>query len=249
MLLKDKVALVTGSSRGIGQATARLLAQQGAKVAINYFKDATAAERVKRLITDGGGKAEVFQGDATEPDDVARMVAGCEDALGPVDVLVANASMSFKMLPFLQYEWADFETKLVSELKAAFYPCKAVAPGMIERGGGSIVLISSGLSKHASTGFVAHSTAKAGLDAFCRSLASELGPQGVRVNVVAPGLTLTDATANLPEEQKKAMASLCPLQRNGLPKDIAGAVLFCASELGQFITGCYLPVDGGFTML
>jgi NAD(P)-dependent dehydrogenase (short-subunit alcohol dehydrogenase family) len=120
---------------------------------------------------------------------------------------------------------------------------------MIERGGGSIVAVSSSMSRTWGNGFVAHSTAKAALDSFVRSLACELGPEGIRVNTVAPGLILTDATANLSPYLKDAASARCPLRRNGLPRDVAGAVLFLASDLAQFITGSYLAVDGGFTML
>jgi NAD(P)-dependent dehydrogenase (short-subunit alcohol dehydrogenase family) len=249
MLLENKVALVTGASRGIGQATARQLAAQGAKVAINYFRSEHQAQRVKELIQEGGGTAEMVQADVTNADQVDQMVATVEKSLGPIDVLVTNAAMTFKMVPFMEYEWADFELKLTTELKATFFPCKAVLQGMVERKRGSIIAISSGLSKRASPGFVAHSTAKAALDSFVRSLATELGPVGVRVNTVAPGLTLTDATASLPQQQKDAMAAISALRRNGLPKDIAGVVAFLASDLAGFMTGCYLPVDGGFTML
>jgi NAD(P)-dependent dehydrogenase (short-subunit alcohol dehydrogenase family) len=114
---------------------------------------------------------------------------------------------------------------------------------------GDVVRISSGLSRHANHGFVAQSTAKAALDAFVRALASELGPGGVRVNTVAPGVTLTDGAAQMSLVAKAASAANCPLGRNGLPEDMAGAVLFLASDLSRFMTGSYLPVDGGFTML
>jgi NAD(P)-dependent dehydrogenase (short-subunit alcohol dehydrogenase family) len=105
------------------------------------------------------------------------------------------------------------------------------------------------MSKLAERGYVAHSSAKAALDAFVRSLAIELGPDGVRINTVAPGLTLTDATANLSRQHKDGAAARCPLRRNGLPRDVAGAILFLTSDLSEFMTGTYLPVDGGFTML
>jgi 3-oxoacyl-[acyl-carrier protein] reductase len=119
---------------------------------------------------------------------------------------------------------------------------------MVERRKGSVIAISSGLSRHPGEGFCAHSTAKSGLDAFVRSLAFELGPNGVRVNVVAPGLTLTDATSFLSQKEKDASAQMTPLRRNGLPEDVAGAVLFLASEESRFITGAYLPVSGGIQM-
>jgi NAD(P)-dependent dehydrogenase (short-subunit alcohol dehydrogenase family) len=120
---------------------------------------------------------------------------------------------------------------------------------MLERQSGSIIAISSTLSKHASGGFAAQSSAKAALDAFVRSLAVELGPEGIRVNTVAPGVTLTEAAAHMPQAHKAATAARTPLGRNGTASDMAGTVLFLASELSRFMTGCYLPVDGGITML
>lgn len=120
---------------------------------------------------------------------------------------------------------------------------------MIEQQRGCIIAVSSGLSRDPGEGFIAHSTAKSGLDAFVKSLALELGPHGIRVNVVAPGLTLTDATAQLPQEYKEASAQTIPLKRNGLPEDVAGAILLLASEEARFVTGAYLPVSGGIQML
>jgi len=118
----------------------------------------------------------------------------------------------------------------------------------VERRKGSVIAISSGLSRHPGEGFVAHSTAKSGLDAFAKSLALELGPHGIRVNVVAPGLTLTDATSFLPQKDKDWMAQATPMKRNGLPEDVAGAVLFLASDEARFVSGAYIPVSGGSHM-
>ena len=157
--------------------------------------------------------------------------------------------MSFRHRPFLEYEWSDLERKVSDELRAVFYACQAVAPGMLQRKSGSIVAISSSLSKRGNDGFLAQSTAKAAVDAFVRTLATELGPGGVRVNTIAPGVTLTDAAVPMSPLVKEAIAAKCPLRRNGLPEDMAGAVLFLASDLSCFMTGAYLPVDGGLTML
>lgn len=248
-LLTGRVALVTGSSRGIGSATVRLLAAQGAKVAINYVHSRARALRVKELIESDGGTAEVFQADVTDVTETSRLVADVQDCFGPIDVLVANAAIGFKIQPFIEYSWEDFSKKVTDELKSLYFLCQAVVPGMLERKSGSIIAVSSTMSKEANDGFVAHSAAKAAVDAFVRSLALELGESGVRANTVAPGLTLTDATANLSFQRKDSAAARCPMRRNGLPKDVAGAILFLASDLSQFMTGAYLPVDGGFTML
>jgi amino acid adenylation domain-containing protein len=248
-LLRGKVVLITGASRGIGSAAARLMASHGAKVAINYVSNHGRALRVKELIESEGGVAELFQADVTDPAQIAGMVAGVREKLGKIDVLISNAAIGFKMRSFVDYEWDDFQRKLDGELKSIFCLCKAVVPDMIERGSGSIVAVSSSMSRTWGNGFIAHSTAKSALDSFVRSLACELGPEGIRVNTVAPGLILTDATANLSPNTKDAASARCPLRRNGLPRDVAGALLFLASDLSQFMTGTYTPVDGGFTML
>jgi 3-oxoacyl-[acyl-carrier protein] reductase len=247
-MLENKVAIVTGSSRGIGAATAQLLAAQGARVLVNYATRQDAGERVVAEIVARGGRALLVHADVTVRDDVQRMVETAECELGPVDILVNNANMSFPIKPFTEYAWEDFERKLMNELRASFFCCQAVVAKMVARGSGCIVNVSSGLSRISGPGFVAHSSAKSALDAFSRSLALELGPSGIRVNVVAPGLTLTDATAHQPEQMRVAAAARTPLRRIGEPDDIAGAVLFFCTDWARFVTGTYLPVCGGSQM-
>ncbi|MBD3168489.1 MAG: SDR family oxidoreductase [candidate division Zixibacteria bacterium] len=249
MSLNGKVAIVTGSSRGIGAATARLLGQNGAKVTVNYTKDREAGARTLGEIEKAGGTAILVQADVTDYDQVKAMVEKTERDLGAVDILVNNANMSFPIMPFVKFPWEGFEQKLLHEMKASFYCCQAVVNGMIERGQGCIVNISSGLSRVPGPGFIAHTSAKSALDAFSKALALELGPYGIRVNVVAPGLTVTDATANQPEEMKAAIASRTPLRRLGQPEDIAGAVLFYCTDWSRFVTGTYMPVCGGTQMI
>ena len=248
-MMKDRVVLVTGASRGIGAATAKLLAAHGARVAVNYFQSEAAAQSVVNDIRAMDRRAIAVRADVRDAAQVRAMVAEVEREFGPVDTLVVNAAIGFPMRPFVEYEWSDFQAKLVGELGAAFNCCKAVVPGMRARRSGCIVAISSGLSRHPGLGFCAHSTAKSGLDAFVKSLALELGPEGIRVNTVAPGLTETDATAQVPVNHKEAMAGMTPLRRNGVPEDVAGAVLMVASSHAQFLTGVYVPVSGGALML
>jgi len=248
MHLKGQVALVTGASRGIGAATAKLLAEHGAAVGVNYFQSEDAARSVVAGVEAAGGRALAVKADVREKNQVEAMVRQVVAAFGPVDVLVVNASIGFPMAPFLEYPWEAFEAKLLGELKAAFNCCRAVAPAMVERRKGSIICVSSGLSRHPGFGFCAHSTAKSGLDGFAKSLALELGPHNIRVNVVAPGLTLTDATARVPQEHKDAAAAQTPLRRNGLAEDVAGAILFFAGDESGFVSGSYLPVSGGIQM-
>ncbi|MEH2420726.1 MAG: SDR family oxidoreductase [Nostoc sp.] len=248
-LLRDRVVLITGASRGIGAATAKLLGQHGAAVGVNYYGSETAAVEVVESITSAGGRAVAVKADVRDPQEVDAMVQQVADTLGIIDTLVINANANFPMAPFVDYRWEDFEAKLLGELKGAFFPCKAVVPSMIKHKRGIIIAVSSGLSRYPGEGFIAHSTAKSGLDAFIKSLALELGPHGIRANVVSPGLTLTDATAQLPQEYKDASVQMVPLKRNGLPEDVAGAILLLASDEAKFITGAYLPVSGGVQML
>ncbi|WIN00444.1 amino acid adenylation domain-containing protein [Actinoplanes oblitus] len=248
-LLHDRVVLVTGGSRGIGRATALLLAEQGARVAVNYRDSEADARHVQETIEAEGGTAEIFRADVTRADDVAAMVAAVTDRFGRIDVLVANAHMPYRQRSFLDLDWTDLERKVGDELRAVFHPCRLVLPGMLERRNGSIIALSSTLSRQGGTGSLAQGTAKAAVDAFVRSLAAEFGPRGVRVNAVAPGVTLTDAAMGLAPAAREDAAARAPMRRNGLPEDVAGAVLFLASDLSRFMTGAYLPVDGGFTTL
>lgn len=248
MLLKDRVALVTGASRGIGAAISRKFAEEGAAVGVNYFQSQTAALEVVQQIEAAGGRAAAVQADSRNRDQVEAMVSAVEEALGAIDILVVNASMTFPTKPFLNYEWGDFEAKLVGEIASAYHVCRAVVPSMVKRGGGSVIAVSSTLSRVPGPGFVAHATAKSALDSFVKSLALELGPVGVRVNTVAPGLTETDATAHIPAEMKDAIAKHTPLGRCAQPEDIAGVATFLASDLSQYLTGAYIPASGGTLM-
>lgn len=248
-MLKNRVALITGSSRGIGAATARLFAAQGASVAVNYNSNKDAALAVVNDITAAGGKAIAVQADVTDCSQVKNMITEVTESLGNIDTLVLNAGMNFKHAPFLEQEWADFERKIMGEMKAVYYTCQLVLPSMVEKKRGSIILVSSGLSKKPGRGFVTHSAAKAAVNMLSHSLADEFGPLGIRVNTIAPGLTLTDATSWMPEERLQMAAKHNPMRRIGQPEDLAGAILFLASDYAAYINGGYLPVDGGVTML
>jgi len=248
-LLQDKVAIVTGSSRGIGAETAKLLAAHGAKVAVNYCASRERAEQVLAEIRLRGGEGILAQADVTERAQVETLVRETQEKLGPIDILVNNAAIGFPTVPFTEYRWEDFERKVVQEMAACFHPCQAVIPGMVRRGHGCIVNVSSGLSRTPGVGYSSHSAAKSALDALSKSLATELGPAGIRVNVVAPGLTDTDATAFVPAQVREMIAQHTPLRRVGRPEDVAGAVLFCCVDWSRFVTGAYLPVSGGSHMI
>lgn len=249
MDLTGKTALVTGASRGIGAATAVLLARRGAAVVVNYLKNKTAAEAVVKTIADSGGKAMAAQADVRDRQAVKAMAAEAVSAFGPVDILILNAGAEVPFKPFVNLTFDDFERKVMGELKGFFYPLQEVLPGMIARKAGCIIGISSGLSRHPGYGFSAHTTVKSAVDGLMKSLALELGPVGIRVNTVAPGLTLTDATAWLPKERITAMAAATPMQRVATPEDIAGAVVMLVSGEAGFVTGAYVPVSGGVQMI
>ncbi len=248
MLLKDSVAIVTGSSRGIGAATAKLLASQGAKVAVNYAHDKHKGEQVVKDIVDAGGRAILVGADVTAREEVEALVRKAEAEFGPVDILINNANIRIPIAPFAKHTWEEFEAKVTGEMKALFHTCRAVIPGMSQRKRGCIVNISSALSRVPGPGFVAHSTAKSALDGFSKSLALELGPHGIRVNVVAPGATNTDALSFMSQEARDKLAERTPLRRFGQPDDVAGAVLFFCVDWSRFVTGTYLPVSGGVQM-
>jgi 3-oxoacyl-[acyl-carrier protein] reductase len=249
MLLQGRIALVTGASRGIGAAAARRLAAHGAAVAVNFLSNEAAAMEVVEAIVAAGGRAVSIQGDVRDQVQAQALVRRAEKLLGPVDTLVLNANMSFPMAPFADMPWEGFQQKLLGELASAFHPCKAVLPGMVQRRRGCIIAVSSGLSRQPGPGFSAHTTAKSGLDGFMKSLALELGPLGIRVNVVAPGLTETDATAFIPSAAKAAAGSHLPLGRIGQPEDVAGIIALVASDEAGYLTGQYLSAGGGGMML
>jgi 3-oxoacyl-[acyl-carrier protein] reductase len=247
--MKERVILVTGASRGIGAATAKLFGRQAAAVAVNYRRDEQGARAVSDDIRANGGRSIIVRADVREEDQVSAMVAEVARAFGPIDTLVVNASIDSPVQPFVEYAWTDFQAKVHGEMAAAFFCCKAVVGPMLERREGCIIAVSSELTRSPGEGFCAYTTAKSGLEGFMRTLALELGPGGIRVNVVAPGLTETDANASIPAADREAMARLAPLRRLARPEDVAGAVVMLASDHARFLTGLYVPVSGGTVML
>ncbi|MBU2502878.1 SDR family oxidoreductase [bacterium] len=248
MHLEGKTALVTGASRGIGAACARALAAHGAAVAVNYVSSREAAEKIAGEIATAGGKAVALQADVRDAGQVRRMVEGAARALGPLDILVLNAGPSVPWKPVHELSQEEFETKVLDEMRSFFLPAQSVMPAMIARRTGCIIGISSGLSRYPAFGFSAHTTSKSAVDGLMKSLAFELGPHGIRVNTVAPGLTRTDATAHMPEDQVRAIAGMTPMRRVGEAEDVAGLVAALAGDECGFVSGAYIPVSGGIQM-
>ncbi len=252
-VLEGKVALVTGGSRGVGAAICEVLAREGAAVVVNYLKSADKAEGVARRIRDRGGAALAYGADITDEEAVRDMVRAAAEALGPVDILVNNALPDYRFDPvsrkdFASIGWGDYLQQL-DALKGALCCCQAVVPGMIEGGGGKIVSILSNLINNPVVAYHDYTTAKSAFVGFSRNLASELGPHGVTVNMVAGGLVdETDASAPTTEEVRNIVASSTPLRRLATPEDLGLAVLMFASPWSRFVTGQYITCDGGLVM-
>jgi 3-oxoacyl-[acyl-carrier protein] reductase len=247
--LKDKVALVTGASRGIGAASAKALAHHGATVVINYIKSKDKADELLNEIKKAGGKGMVFQADVRDQGAVNSMVESTLREFGKIDVLVNNANINFPIRPFIELTWEQIEAKILGEMKALYNCSQAVLKDMLVRKSGKLIFVSSSLSRFPGFGFSAHAAAKSAMDGMAKVMAMELGPSGITVNVVGPGLTITDATAGQPKEVHEQVAAITPLGRLGMPDDIAGVVLFLASSLSDYLTGEYIPVTGGSFMI
>ena len=247
--LKDKVALITEASRGIGSASAKALASHGATIIVNYINRKDKAEAVLDEINGRGGRGMIFQADVRDNDAVNTMVDSALKEFGQIDILVNNANINFPVRPFFELTWGQIEAKIMGEMKALYNCSQAVLKDMINRKSGKLVFISSSLSRFPGYGFSAHAAAKSAMDGIAKVMAVELGPVGITVNVIGPGLTLTDATAGQPKEMHEQVAAITPLRRLGMPEDIAGAVVFLASSLSDYLSGEYLPVTGGSFMI
>ncbi|TBL80150.1 SDR family oxidoreductase [Paenibacillus thalictri] len=247
--LHGKVALVSGGARGIGAAAAKLLAQQGAKVVVNFAEREDAALDVVDQIAQQGGDAVAVRADVRDEKQVQQMVAETESRFGAIDILVSNANMQFVMKPILQMNWEEFSQKLNDEMKAAFVLTQAVTPVMIKRNYGRIIYVSSSSADLPTPYLGAHGAAKAALNGFVKYIAQELGPHGVTANAVSPGLVQTDASRYTPEQVKEQIAMATPLGRVAVPDDISGVIAFLASEESRFLTGTCTHVNGGILML
>jgi NAD(P)-dependent dehydrogenase (short-subunit alcohol dehydrogenase family) len=245
----QRVAVITGASRGIGAATASVLAERGFRVVVNYRASADEAAEVVRAVSAAGGEAVAIKADVTQADEVAEMVGETEDQWGRVDVLVHNALIPFDVTSFADLSWQQLGGKLDREMRAAYLITKAVVPGMIARGYGRLVYLSTGLSRRPRDGMIALGTAKAALDQFVRYIALELAPDGITANLVAPAtVDETKVTGQLTSDQLRHLGATNPMGRLVRPDEVAKTVAFLASEESGFTTGHYLPVNGGLSM-
>ncbi len=246
MDLEGKKALVTGASRGIGRAIAVALAGGGADVAINYSSDSDGAEETLRLVREKGVDALAARADVSVYDSASAMFEEVLPRWGRVDILVNNAGITRDRL-FARMKPQDWEDVVRVNLTGAFNCSRLASRTMMKNRSGRIVNVTSVAGIAGNPGQANYSAAKAGLIGMTRTLARELGPFGITVNAVAPGLVETAMTRELPADAREQLMSRIPLGRVGAPEDVASAVLFLVSGAGSYITGHVLVVDGGLT--
>ena len=241
---ESETVLITGSSRGIGAATARAFAAEGARVAVNYRSDSEGASATRQAIVEAGGAAEVFQADIGNEHDVARLAQDVESSLGPVSVLVNNAALIDRSSMF-DLSLEAFDTVWQANVRGLFQLSQLVAVGMVERGRGAIVHLSSILARLAVANRCAYVASKGAVEGLTRAMALELGPRGVRVNAVAPGLIATEALlAGMRDpDVQAAVQRHIPEGRFGRPEEITAAILFAASPEASYLNGAIIPVD------
>lgn len=242
----DRVALVTGGSRGIGRATCIALAGAGFAIAVNYRDRIDSAKETLGLIEDAGGEGIVVQADVTDRAGVGPMFDHIEDALGPVGVLVNNAGVRRDTLGVRMSDemWDDV---LSTNLSAAFTCCRRALRTMVRERWGRIVNVASVAGLHGSAGQVNYSAAKAGLIGLSRTLAREVARKNITVNAVAPGLIATELTSGLSPEREKELVAEIPMGRAGTAQEVAEVISFLCSEQAAYVTGAVVVADGGMT--
>lgn len=243
-MLKDKVALVTGASRGIGKAIALALAENGAAVAVNYSSSEASAVEVAELIRKNGGKAEIFKARVNVEAEVEEMFSAVEKSLGLVDILVNNAGITKDNL-LMRMKTEEWDSVIDVNLKGAFLCTRRAVKGMMKNRYGKIINISSVVGFAGNAGQFNYSATKAGIIGMTKSAALECASRGIRVNAVAPGFIETDMTASLSDDVKAAYMEKIPLKSLGKPEDIANAVVYLASPLSDYMTGQTLHLNGG----
>jgi len=245
--LENKVALVTGASRGIGRAIALRFASQGAKVVCNYAKCESEAKKTVTLMEESGKNARIMQFDVSDENAVEAAVERIREDIGMIDILVNNAGIYIDGL-LIRVKSEDFDQQMAINLKGAFNCSKACMRHMIKNRSGRIINISSVVGEMGNAGQSVYAATKAGLIGMTKSLARELASRNILVNAITPGYIETDMTKDVLEKGQEALLAHIPLKRVGRPEDIAAAALFLASNDADYITGQVLSVNGGVYM-
>jgi 3-oxoacyl-[acyl-carrier protein] reductase len=245
--LSTKVAIVTGSSRGIGAAIAKILARQGAKVVVNHRASPEGAAEVMMAIREIGAEGTVIQADVSLSSEASRLVKETVDTYGQIDILVNNAGTTRDMLVMTMKD-EDWDLVLKTNLSSTYYCCKAAVRPMMKKRHGRIINMTSVVGLAGQAGQTNYAASKAGIVGFTKALAKEVGSRNITVNAVAPGFIPTALTEVLPDSMIQGIIATTPLGRLGTVEDVANAVLFLASEEAAFITGHVLTVDGGLVM-
>jgi 3-oxoacyl-[acyl-carrier protein] reductase len=249
--LQDRVALVTGSSRGIGAAIASRFAAEGAHVVV-HGRDTDAVERVRSQIEATGGQVSSFIADLTRYREIEAMREQIEHVHGPVDILVANAGGSpSRPAPLEQISEEDWRAAVDANLTATFLTIKCFLTGMKERGRGNVITISSAAARRPNPGSpIAYAAAKAGIELLTKDVAAQAGPHGIRVNCIAPETILTETNKQqIPEHLQESLRENHPIRRLGTPEDVAKAALFLASDSSAWISGIVVDVAGGSVLV
>ncbi len=247
MFLKDRVALITGAGRGIGQCIALAMAAQGAKVVLADLKIEFLKETESKIAALGCGECFLTQANVVIADEVSEMVKKALDTYSKVDILVNNAGITRDgLLPMMPEK--DWDDVLSTNLRSVFLVTKAVSRAMVKQRSGSIINIASVVGITGNAGQSNYSASKAGVIGFSKSVAKELAKRSIRVNAIAPGFIRTAMTDKLSEEQKQRLYELIPMGRMGEPQEVADAAVFLASDASRYITGQVITVDGGMVM-
>ena len=246
-LLKGKVALITGASRGIGKAIALMFAAEGADIAFTYFRSGNVVEEIEKNITSFGVKCKSYASNASDFEDSHKVVAQVMNDFGKIDILVNNAGITQDglMMRMTENQW---DNVINTNLKSAFNFIHAITPIMMRQKGGSIINMSSVVGLHGNAGQCNYSASKAGLIALSKSIAKELGSRGIRSNCIAPGFIATEMTDSLNEDTKEQIIKSIPLRRGGSPEDVAKTALFLASDMSSYVTGQVISCCGGMNV-
>ena len=247
-MLKDKTAVITGGVRGIGKAIAKTFCENGANVVLCYRSNDAEAEKTAEELSGFGTQVRIVKGDVADPETAKRIAELIKAEFDKkVDILVNNAGITNDKL-MMRMDPEDFSKVINANLNGAFYMMKELSALMVKKRSGAIINMASVSGLKGNPAQVNYSASKAGIVGMTLSAAKELGRRGIRVNAIAPGFIDTDMTAVLTEEQKKSAAENITLGRMGKPQDIANAALFLASDMGSYITGQVISVDGGIIM-